>query len=402
MRAARRHAGPGMLKIGVEERRNRMARRHRLAPLHRAEKVPDAARSMVCLHATDPVTVYLSAWARVDGFAMADMERALYEERTLVKHLAMRRTLFAFPRETLPFAHSGASARVAATERRRVIQQIETSGLQADGAAWLDAASDAVLAALADGRQATMAELRRDIPLLDGSVEFGVGKRWGGRAAVGPWVLTVLSVEGRIVRATNDGGWATSRPRWASMESWLGASLDPPPERDGTAELVRRWLRAFGPGTETDIKWWLGSTLTAARRALADVGAVKVDLDGRTGCLLPDDLDPTEPVEPWAALLPALDPTAMGWIDRAWYLGPHKAQLFDTAGNAGPTVWWNGRIVGGWRQTDTGEVVVQLLEDIGADGRDAVDAEAARLTSWLAGKRVLPRFPSPLFAIPGG
>jgi Winged helix DNA-binding domain len=184
------------------------------------------------------------------------------------------------------------------------------------------------------------------------------------------------------------------------MESWLGVPLDPPPEREGTAELVRRWLLAFGPGTETDIKWWLGSTLTAARRALADVDAVAVDLDGRTGYVLPDDLDPTDPVVPCAALLPALDPTTMGWIDRAWYLGTHKTQLFDTAGNAGPTVWWDGRIVGGWRQKDTGEVVVQLLEDIGSDGRTAVESEAARLTTWLAGKRVLPRFPSPLFATP--
>ena len=112
----------------------------------------------------------------------------------------------------------------------------------------------------------------------------------------------------------------------------------------------------FGPGTAADIKWWLGSTVAAVRRALADLGAVEVDLDGQTGYLLPDDQEATDPIEPWAALLPPLDPTTMGWIERDWYLGPHKAQLFDTSGNAGPTAWWDGRIVGGWRQSDNGEV----------------------------------------------
>ncbi|MDQ3716120.1 MAG: winged helix DNA-binding domain-containing protein, partial [Actinomycetota bacterium] len=162
------------------------------------------------------------------------------------------------------------------------------------------------------------------------------------------------------------------------------------------AGLVERWLRVFGPGTQADLKWWLGSTLAAVRRALFDLHTVEVDLDGQAGYLLPDDLAPTEPVEPWAALLPPLDPTTMGWYERDWYLGPYKALLFDSNGNAGSTLWWDGRIVGGWRQTDSGEVVLQALEDIGSEGLDALQDEAARLTRWLGGKRVLPRFPSPL------
>ena len=98
-----------------------------------------------------------------------------------------------------------------------------------------------------------------------------------------------------------------------------------------------------------------------------------MDLDGQTGFVLPDDLEPTDAVPPWAALLPPLDPTTMGWSERGWYLGPHKADLFDTSGNAGPTIWWDGRIVGGWRQREGGDVELQLLEDIGAEGRQAVE-----------------------------
>ena len=353
-------------------------------------------RAWCCLHATDPATVFLSAWARVDGLAVSDMEHALYDDRSLVKHLAMRRTLFVFPRATLSVAQAGASERVADTERRRLIRDVEKAGLQKDGARWLKKASEQVLAALSDGREATSSELRDEIPALEGSIAYGEGKSWAGKVPVGPRVLTTLSAAGRIVRASNDGGWTTSRPRWATTASWLGDEIARCTDAEGVAGLVERWLRAFGPGTLEDIKWWLGSTVAAARKALADLGAVEVELDGQTGFVLPDDLEATATVEPWAALLPPLDPTTMGWFERDWYLGPYKAQLFDTNGNAGPTAWWNGRIVGGWRQTETGEVDLQLLEDIGKDGTRSLKDEATRLTEWLDGTRVVARFPSPL------
>jgi hypothetical protein len=351
---------------------------------------------MVCFHGTDPATVYLSAWARVEGITVGDLERALYLDRSLIKHLAMRRTLFVFPRETLAFAQAGASNRVAAAERRRLIRDVEKAGLFDDGDRWLSEASERVLEALAAGREATSSELRDEISLLQGSITYGEGKSWGGQMPIGPRVLTTLSAAGQIVRASNDGKWTTSRPRWASMTSWLGEEIPSLSEDQGVAGLVEAWLRAFGPGTETDIRWWLGSTVAAVRRALADLEAVEVDLDGQIGYLLRDDLEEAKPVDPWPALLPPLDPTTMGWFEREWYLGPYKEHLFDTSGNAGPTVWWDGRIVGGWRQTDSGEVVLQLLEDVGAEGLSSLEQESARLSEWLAGTRVLARFPSPL------
>ena len=386
-----------MRRMDAVERRARLALRHSVVAGHRAGDVVEAARSMICLHGTDPVTVYLSARARVDGMTVSDLERALYVDRSLVKHLAMRRTLFVFPRAALPLAQAGASNRVADSERRRLIRDVEAAGLHRNGALWLSTASEQVLELLSDGREFTSSQVRDAVPALEGSIAYGEGRPWGGRVPVGPRVMTTLSAAGRVLRASNDGGWTTSRPRWASTRSWLGEEIEPRSPAECLAGLVQRWLRVFGPGTAADIKWWLGSTVAAVRRALSDVHAVEVDLDGQTGYLLPDDLEVTGPVEPWAALLPPLDPTTMGWFERTCYLGPYKAQLFDTTGNAGSTVWWDGRIVGGWRQSDTGEVVLQLLEDIGSHAQQVIEGEAARLTEWLGGIRVLPRFPSPLW-----
>lgn len=389
--------------IDVRERRARLARRHRIAPAFRADDAVDAASSVVALHGTDPGTIFLSAWARVDGFSVRDLETALYDERSLVKHLAMRRTLWVLPRDVLPQAQAAASSRVAATERKRLIADVEKAGLFTDGTTWLDDACNQVLDALADGRERTSSELRAELPVLEGSIVYGEGRKWGGAAPIGPRVLTVLSASGQVVRASNDGGWTISRPRWTSMEAWLGSPLSSMPEREAMAGLVERWLRAFGPGTLADLKWWTKSTVAAVRRALADVEAVEVSLDdGERGYVLPDDVEATEDVDPWVALLPPLDPTTMGWTQREWYVGAYKELLFDTAGNAGPTAWCNGRIVGGWRQREDGSVELQLLEKLPRREMSALTARADELTEWFGGVRVLPRFPSPLSKQRGG
>ncbi|GAA3049459.1 hypothetical protein GCM10020000_32520 [Streptomyces olivoverticillatus] len=168
--------------------------------------------------------------------------------------------------------------------------------------------------------------------------------------------------------------------------------------REAKAELARRWLASYGPATEADLKWWTGWTLRDTRAALADVGVRKVVLSHGEGFALDEDADARPaPVGDWAALLPGLDPTAMGWRDRDWYLSPeHVPFLFDRAGNVGPTVWWNGRIVGGWAQHANGEIGWRLLEDTGREASAAIETEAARLSAWLGDVRVTPRFRTPL------
>lgn len=353
---------------------------------------------MTVLHSTEPATVHLSLAARVDGLTVADVDRALYGDRTLVKQLAMRRTLFVFPRDLLPAAWGSASARVARQLAARVAKELEAAGHAQDGAAWLATARTAVVEALAGGDGLTAQEVRERVPALAARLELAPGTKYAAHVYLAPRVLTQLAVEGRIVRGTNAGHWRVSKPRWTLVEDWLGDVPAPLEPDAGYAELVRRWLTTFGPGTETDLVWWLGSTKTAVRRALADVEAVEVSLDGgATGWVLPDDpvLDRPEPDgEPWAALLPVLDPTVMGWKERSFYLGDHGPQLFDSNGNAGTTAWWDGRVVGCWVQDEAGVVEVRLLERLPRAARAALAAEAERLTQWLEGTRVSTVYPS--------
>lgn len=382
------------------DRRRRLARRHGLVRRH--DSVAAATRAMTVLHATEAASVHLALWARVEDVTVADVDRALYDERSIVKQLAMRRTLFAFPRDLLPAAWGSASLRVARQQRAQLAKNLAAAGLAVGEAAveaWIEDAAAAVLDVLADGVARTTREVRERVPVLDGRISVGGGaeKKWGGDFPVGAWVMGTLGAEGRVVRAANAGHWRLSKPAWTTTAHWLGQVPDPLAEAAGYAALVERWLATFGPGTETDIVWWLGATKTAVRRALADLDAEQVALEGGgTGWVLPGDTEPAEEVEPWAALLPTLDPTVMGWKERAFYLdAADTPYLFDSNGNAGNTAWWDGRIVGCWVQDDVARVHLVLREDVPPAGRKALESEAERLTAWLDGTRITNVYASP-------
>ena len=357
---------------------------HRLTPSARAASAEDVATSIVALHSTDPATVALSIAARTNGVSVDDVDRALHVDRSIVKVMGMRRTVWAVPADLVEVVAAACGRAIAARERRQFVAALESSGVADDGARWLAEVEDEVLAAVARRGEALTTELTRDVPLLKGTVRFGGESKWAAEVGIGSRVVFVLGSEGRLVRARPRGSWASSQYRWALAP----AAVDRMPEADAQVELARRWLAAFGPDAVDhvgDLRWWTGWTMSATKRALAAAG----------------DVEPAQPPggdEPWAALLPSLDPTTMGWKERAWYLGDLGPQLFDRTGNAGATIWWGGRVVGGWAQRASGEVVTKLLLDVGADGCAAVEAEAARLQGWLdaAGGVPKPRFPGPL------
>ncbi|MQY25433.1 winged helix DNA-binding domain-containing protein [Nocardia aurantia] len=384
-----------MRSMNVAERRARLGVRHRLAAAARVDDAADITRSMVALHATDPATVYLSVSARSRGLTPADVERVLYEDRALLRLLAMRRTMFVAPVESVPMLQAAVADELALKQRRTYGRYI-AQAIEGDVDAWLHEVAEETHAELLRRGAATGAELGAALPRLRLQVDTAPGKSYSKPTNITTWVLLILGVEGRIVRGRPSGGWTSSRYTWAPVESWLPEGMSPPPVGQARAELARQWLRAFGPAPVADLKWWSGWSLGETRKALARLDIAEVDLDGVTGVALADDLDPTPAPEPWAALLPALDPTVMGWQARGWFLGPHERELFDTNGNAGPTVWWDGRVVGGWAQRADGEIAWQLLEDVGADARAAISAEADRVAEWFGSVRAIPRFRTPL------
>ncbi|WP_430592777.1 winged helix DNA-binding domain-containing protein [Humidisolicoccus flavus] len=384
-----------------QQRRQRMAVRHALHPRHHRASFETVNEAMFALHATEIPTVYLAAFARSGGeVSVGDIDRALYEQRSVVKQMAMRRTLFVFPRDAVPAVLGSASKRVATTELKRMRRDVERAAIADDGAVWLQNARQEILRRLHEHPEGlTAAAIRSSSPQANVTVNAGLPTAWSV-----PQILIWLGAEGDILRGAPDGTFPTARPRWSTSEHWIGERLDPLSSDEGYRALVQAWLQRFGPGTEDDIVWWLGATKTIVRNALASLRAEQVSFDhDQLGWILPGDTATSSGEangsaaidEQWTALLPPLDPTVMGWKDRRFYLGDHAAALFDTRGNAGTTVWVDGRVVGCWVQDEHGEVHLGLLEAISESAHESLRTQATAMTKWLGGKRVPTGYHSP-------
>jgi hypothetical protein len=384
-------------KFSLAERRARLGVRHRLAI--KAAGVEAAADGVVALHATDPATVHLAVHARTGLAGVAEVERALYDERTLLRMLGMRRTMFVVGTAFAPVIQAACSADIAAKQRRLLAGHLGKQGYPEnvpDPDAWLADVEEATAKALAARGSATAQQLSEDEPRLKQQLIMAKGKPYEAIGNVTSRVLFQLAVDGRIVRGRPRGSWISTQYHWSTLENWLPGGMPAWTAEAARVELARRWLYAYGPAPVADLRWWTGWTGGQVKKALAAIEPVEVDIDGVTGLVLSGDLDPVPSPEPWVAFLPALDPTPMGWSERGWFLGAHRAPLFDNTGNIGPTVWSDGRIVGGWAQRPDGEVVVQSLEDVGAGTKAAIEAETGRLAEWFGDVRVTPRFRTPL------
>ena len=390
-----------MRRIGVAERRARLGLRHRLAAGAHADGTSadgpaEVARSLVAVHSTDPSSVYLGLLARMDGGGISSIQRALYADRNLIRLLGMRRTVFVTSLDIAPVIQAACSAAVAARERRKLLGWLAEAGVADNVGAWLGEVEQAALAALTARGEATAGELAGDDPRLRTQVVLSRGKSYEGRVNMSSRVLLVLAAQGQVVRGRPLGSWTSHQYRWSPLTRWCPQGLPEWAVQTAETELARRWLRAYGPATAEDLRWWAGWTKTQVRRVLTRLRPAEVDLDGAPGLVLADDLEPPPaPAGPWAALLPALDSTPMGWQQREWFLGEHGPRLFDGNGNVGPTLWWDGRVVGGWAQDRDGQIVCRFLEDAGSDAVAAADAAARRLAGVLGDVRLTVRTRGP-------
>lgn len=374
-----------------------MVRRHHLGG---EAATPEAVtHALLALHATDPASVYLSVLARSTSSTLAEVAAAMYDRRTLVRWMAMRRTLFLLPRADVPVVQAAISTPLAAMLRRRLLGQLKRNGTEppigGDLGTWLSNLERLVERALRARGSATGTELAADVPALRTVIQ--------PRAAsdrpqnITSALLTMMSAQGRIVRGTPTGPWTSRHHRWERVEQWWPDGLPELTAEDSQRELARGWLTRFGPATADDLQWWTGWNKTTLRHALRELPVEEVDLHGHTGIALDHD-DPRDAAAapPVAALLPALDPTPMGWKQRDWFFGIPQHHLFDNRGNIGPTLWWDGEIIGSWAVTATGQVRTVALADRGGAARSAIQDIAAWLEARLQGSAITPAIRTPL------
>lgn len=379
-----------MIRISDDERRRRVARRHLLLPETRVDSVPAVADALLALHSSDPVTVFLSIAARTNGVSVDDIERALYDDRTVIRHHAMRRTLWVMTPDVAEFVHAACTRKIAASERARSARIVGAEG-------WFDAAVRRVVDAVRSSPEPLSTRQIGDVaPELRREIVRGAGTRHEATGSAHTLAVLVAAFDGDVVRGRPAGEWVGSQYAWNDTRRWSTVDWTAHTEQAGAVAFVEMWLRRFGPGTLDDLVWWSGTTKTLVRSALADLDVTEVSLSTGDGYLMTDDLEPTGEAEPWALLLPGSDPTAMGWKQRDWYLDDATdARVTDRFGNIGPTIWCDGHVVGGWAQRPDGQIATELTVAVTRDSQRLIDREIERLRSFVGDTRFRVQFPAP-------
>ena len=397
-----------MLKVSRVNRH--LAHKQHLLPASRHIDLIQVTRDILALHATDPTGPYLSLWARVPGFRREALEAALYEERTLAKRLCMRVTLHILPSDELPYFYRAFSR--AFFERRaplefRPASLLVRAGLcdEEDAKALLEDLERRIVARLAERGPLTVQQMGQAVPELKAKIRHSVGKRYEGEFSIGSRLVLALCAQGLLIRARPRGTWRSNLYEYAALADWLpDVDLDSVSPEEARTWLAGRYLSSFGPATRDDLQWWLGFSKGEVREALQPLkpSLVEVGIQGfGDGYLMQaedaqrlQDFGPAD--VPYVFLLPGLDPYMMGYLDRDRFLAPgHRTNIFDRAGNAVPTVWANGRIVGAWGQRKDGSVVYGLFEPVDREEAALLADEARRLEVFLGGEYLPPRYRTP-------
>ncbi len=386
-----------MRSLSDEQRRWRLAHRHRLISQSRTDDLARIADDLVALHSSDPATVFLSALVRMTTPSVDELERVLYEERAVVRHHAMRRTLWVMTPEVARLAHGSATAKVARAEAERTIAALASTTDIDDPRAWLNDAKAEVMDLLDAHGSLTTREIGRALPHLVMPVTFGSATRHPAPLNAHTKVMQGAGFDALIVRG-RPGSWNSAEYPWSTTRQWLGVDIHGLAEQEAAGPLLHRWLSRFGPATMTDIRWWFGWTAGLAKQAVADCEPEVVTIQGDRQAFVADgDSDDVANPGPWVRLLPGLDPTAMGWKERDWYVDPADVPLlFDRFGNVGPTVWADGRVVGGWVQRSDGQIAVELTSALDPEHATLLEEAIQELQEAVGGVVVRPRFPAPL------
>ena len=317
------------------------------------------AERLVAVQGQDARGTRLAIRSRTTGLSVADVDRALSEERTLVITWLNRGTLHLVRSEDYPWLHALTAPGRFTGNARRLAQE----GVPPDAA---ERAVKVIEHSLAEEGPLTRQQLGERIA--------AAGVRTEGQALV--HLLGLVSYRGLAVRGPMIG----SQHAYALVRDWLGEQ--PRVDRElALGELARRYLLGHGPADERDLARWSGLPLREVRAGLR---AIAPRLTERQDGLLDLAGRRTPAALPPPRLLGAFDPLLFGWCSREAILGTHRA-VITVNGIFRPFALVRGHAVATWTMPD-GEVVLEPFAHLAPEDRDALALDANDVVRYLAGE----------------
>jgi hypothetical protein len=305
------------------------------------------AERLLAVQAQDLQGARLAIRARTRGLTVADVDRALTDDRSLVISWLNRGTLHLVRAEDYAWLHALTTPQLAAANLRRLDQEQVSPGMAEKGVRL-------VVQALAGDGPLTRPQIRDRLQ--------AAGVRTEGAALV--HILVLATLQGLVVRGPIVG----KQHAFVLVRDWLGEQ--PRLDRDAALrELGRRFLLGHAPADEHDLAKWAGIKLTDARTALAAAGPAP-----RRRALAPAP----KLLGQWDALL-------HGWRSREPVLGRHEAAVV-TGGLFRPFALVGGRAVGTWSFAG-GRPELAPFGRLSRAVRLALEAEAADVVRFFDGDR---------------
>ena len=352
--------------------RARRQSRHHLDRRVPKARLLDVVRDVSGIHAQVQSSAELQLWARVDGISRDDVQDALWDQRSLVRTWSLRGTLHLLTAEDLPLY-------VAA------LQQHDR---------WWKGAWLRMIGMTEQELRATLEAIRDSLgarPLTREQLADKVAAKVGAKARD-----RMMSGWGEMLKPAAFHGYLVSGPprgqsvTFVRPDGWLG-KWNVPAAENAWREIVRRYLRAYGPATREEFaRWWGMQPAPAGRvmKALADE-LTEVDVEGHRASALTEEIPALararlkSPVR----LLPAFDVYIVGTRPRESLVESRLEHLiFRQAGWISPVVLIDGRARGVWKHERTRngiEVAVSAFGKLSGAHREAIAREAESLGRFL-------------------
>ena len=360
--------------------------RHGLAtPFASGTDPADIAAATVGVHAQVMSAAEISAALRVEGATRADVRRALWHDRTLVKTFGPRGTVHLLPTADL----AAWMAALAAIPWRSPFP---------DGVRLTTEQTEIVVEAIGEalsGSELTVDELTEALGDLAGA--------W----AVEPVMPAFQTLWPRWRQVTDRAAYAGAlcygpdrarKVTYTHPSRWAGELV---PVDAGTAVdwLVAEYLRGYGPATPASFAQWVGAPPAwAAERMAAHPGLVGTELDGESAWDLPAasyDAGSAVGAADGVRLLPYFDAFVVGSRPRhLLFPGRARERALSPSGQAGnyPVLLVDGEVAGVWHQRRSGRrvaVTVEPLRPMAKTRLADLDAQVARLGEIVEAEAVL-------------
>lgn len=327
--------------------------------------VAEAVRRVCALQAQAPASPYLALWNRVQDFAPEDLDAA-FADRRIVKATLMRITLHAVRAVDHPVLHTALTSCLRGS--RLGDRRFTSSGL-----------TPAELEELVPELLAYLSE-----PRSNAEVEALLDQRHAGHGRGLWWAARTFAP---VLRAPTGGPWAFDAARF------VAAGVPETESGSAVADLVLRYLSAFGPATPQDVRQFTLLPIPVIRTALDALGDRVVPYEGPSGVRLFDVAGgpvPAADVPAPPRLLPMWDSVLLAHADRSRVLpDAYRGTVIRRNGDVLPTVLVDGLVAGVWRPVPDG-IEVTAFERLAPEVWAELDAEAAGLRMLLAGREPLP------------